>query len=156
PQMVTVMNLERSNMRLVAQLTRWTHILIDYARTTAVDGQPLAADPVWQQRLVQLLIDCEAARVLAYRLGWLQEQGQTPTYEASMSKYFTAELAQRVGQAGMTLLGPFGQLERGSKYAVLNGWIEHWYLQWVAQTIVSGTSEIQRNLVAQRGLGLPR
>ena len=71
-------------------------------------------------------------------------------------KAFASELSQRMAQVGMDLLGLYGQLKPGSKWAPLQGQIENMYLTSISSTIAAGTSEIQRNIIAERGLGLPR
>ena len=72
-----------------------------------------------------------------------------------MSKLFGTELSQRVARTGMEILGLAGQLTEGSRWAPLRGRIQGLYLRSVASTIAAGTSEIQRNIIATRGLGLP-
>jgi alkylation response protein AidB-like acyl-CoA dehydrogenase len=79
-----------------------------------------------------------------------------PNYEASVSKMYGSELAQRLANAGMQLLGLGGQLAPGSPWAPLQGRFETLYLGAAALTIAAGTSEIQRGIIAGRGLGLPR
>jgi alkylation response protein AidB-like acyl-CoA dehydrogenase len=69
---------------------------------------------------------------------------------------FCSELIQRLAQVGMQMLGLYGQLEFNTKWAPLRGKIERLYLTSVSGTIAGGTSEIQRNIIAERGLGLPR
>ena len=73
-----------------------------------------------------------------------------------MVKAFGTELQQRVAGVGMSLLGMYGQLEPGSRYVPMHGRIERSYLLSPSTTLAAGTSEIQRNIIATRGLGLPR
>ncbi len=94
--------------------------------------------------------------MLSYRVAWLQSQGQVPNYEASVAKMYGSELAQRLAGAGMDLLGLGGQLSPGSPHAALRGKVEALYLSAAALTVAAGTSEINRGIIATRGLGLPR
>ncbi|MFC1945835.1 acyl-CoA dehydrogenase family protein, partial [Chloroflexota bacterium] len=97
----------------------------------------------------------DVCRWLAYRVAWLQKNGMEVSYQASMSKIFGSELMQDIGQYAMELLGLYAQLLPESKWAPLHGDIEKWFLGNLGRTIGGGTSEIQRNLIATRGLGLP-
>jgi hypothetical protein len=69
---------------------------------------------------------------------------------------FGGELIRRLGNVGMRILGPYGQLDVGSKWAVLNGRIMRMYLSSISMGVGGGSNEIQRNIIAMRGLGLPR
>ena len=82
--------------------------------------------------------------------------GLSPNYEASMVKVFATESSQRMYHFGTRMLGLYGQLTQESKWTRLHGRIEQGYLSSVAPTVYSGSSEIQRNIIATRGLGLPR
>jgi len=77
-------------------------------------------------------------------------------YEASVIKVFATELAARITNFGVNLLGPTGELEPDSKYVEFDGIMEKGHLSNVSPLIYSGSSEIQRNIIATRGLGLPR
>ena len=93
--------------------------------------------------------------MLSYRIGSMQAAGKLPNYESSMLKVFVTEMRQRLYNFGVGLMGLFGQLAQ-SPAAPLAGRIELGYLESVAPTIYSGSNEIQRTIIATRGLGLPR
>jgi alkylation response protein AidB-like acyl-CoA dehydrogenase len=129
--------------------------IIAYARETMVGGRPLSQDPLIRQKLAQMVIELEATDLLYYRLAHMLDSGQIPNYQSSMQKVFATEVAQHVANTGMEVLGLFGQLKKGSKWAALAGEVEHFYRWSVVETIYAGTSEVQRNIIAHRGLGLP-
>jgi len=151
-----VLGYERSGIHRIAAARRNLDRLMEFAKETKRDGVSLFKDPIVRQRLTQLFIDGEAARLLACRIVWLQGTGQSVVHEASMSRVFGAEFQQRVAQTGMQLLGYYGQLESDCKWAPLAGFFLRQYLYALAATVGAGTSEIQRNIIAIRGLGLPR
>jgi alkylation response protein AidB-like acyl-CoA dehydrogenase len=86
----------------------------------------------------------------------MQGAGKAVDQEASMSRVFGAEFQQRVAQAGLQITGAFGQLDEGCKWAPLSGFFQRQYFYAAAATVGAGTAEIQRNIIALRGLGLPR
>jgi alkylation response protein AidB-like acyl-CoA dehydrogenase len=130
--------------------------IVAYAKETIIDGKPLSKKPLIRQKLAQLSIEIEVTRLLYYQLAHILDKGGIPNYQSSMEKTFATELTQRITNVGMDILGLYGQLKEDSKWAQLKGKVERYYLTSVVQTIVAGTSEIQRNIIAQRGLGLPR
>jgi alkylation response protein AidB-like acyl-CoA dehydrogenase len=96
------------------------------------------------------------ARLLSYRVASMQHNGLIPNHEASMAKAYGGELAQRISHVGMQIMGLYGQLQMGSKHVPAEGRIEAMFRQTVASTIAGGTNEVQRLIIAGRGLGLPR
>ena len=150
------LDFERSGINRVVAGIRLYDELVEYARETQRDGRPLMAIPAVRHRLAELKIEFEVGRLLAYRVAWIQSQGRIPNQEASMSKLFGSELQQRLARAGIEMLGLGGQLRSGSKWAPMAGRIADYYLAAVSTTIAAGTSEVMRNIIAVRGLGLPR
>ena len=75
---------------------------------------------------------------------------------AAMAKLYSTELFKRAASVAMQLLGLYGQLDQRDDIAPLRGWIEHMYLVSFGATIAAGTSEIQKNIITLRRLGLPR
>jgi len=148
--------LDYERMFPLAAYGRIYHLILAYAQEKQVNGQPLSKNPLIRQKLAQLAIELEANRLLYYRLAHLLDKGQVPNYQASMQKLFATEVAQHIANTGMEVLGPFGQLKKGSQGAVLEGIMEQIYRSSVVETIYAGTSEIQRSIIALRGLDLPR
>jgi alkylation response protein AidB-like acyl-CoA dehydrogenase len=109
-----------------------------------------------RNELADRAVEAEIARLISYRLITIQKRGGVPNYEASMNKNYGAELGQRIATTGMHLLGMLGGLNHNSPKAIMKGRINHAYLTTVASTIAAGTSEVNRNVIATRGLGLPR
>jgi alkylation response protein AidB-like acyl-CoA dehydrogenase len=145
-----------AGVAMIAGVQRTVDDLIQFAKETKINGEPLAKNLLVRHKLAELAIECEVGRMLAYRLVSMQAQGLIPNYEASMIKLFASEAIQRFAHVGTQIMGLYGQLEVGSKWAPLNGRIEHAYLSSVGMTIAAGTSEIMRLIIATRGLGLPR
>jgi alkylation response protein AidB-like acyl-CoA dehydrogenase len=106
--------------------------------------------------LADRLIESEVGRMLSYRIASMQNRGLIPNYEASVLKVFSAELHQRIARTKTKVLGMYGQLQPNEPLAPQNGAWCHQYLRSMGYTIEAGTSEIQRNIIAQRGLGLSR
>jgi alkylation response protein AidB-like acyl-CoA dehydrogenase len=86
----------------------------------------------------------------------MQKRGQVPNHEASMNKLFRSEASQRLASTGMKLVGMYGNVYGEGPYSPLKGRLSRQYLSSVSATIAAGTSEINRNVIATRGLGLPR
>jgi alkylation response protein AidB-like acyl-CoA dehydrogenase len=106
--------------------------------------------------LAELVLENNVAKYLGYRIGDMQARGQVPNYEASVIKIFQSELGQRIYRFGVNMLGLAGQLMPEQPGAPLGGDLPEQYLLSVPSTIYSGSNEIQRNIIATRGLGLPR
>ena len=130
--------------------------LVEYTKETIVDGKTLSKDPLIRQKLAQLSTEIEVTRLLYYQLAHILDKGGIPNYQSSMEKTFATECAQRIVNVGMDILGLYGQIKEGSKWVQLKGKVEKFYRTSIVETIYAGTSEIQRNIIAQRGLGLPR
>jgi alkylation response protein AidB-like acyl-CoA dehydrogenase len=117
---------------------------------------PLAADPLARQRLAQLAIDVELLRLSAYRnISQIMRSGQ-PGPEASMLKLLWSELEQRIMETASWISGAYAQLDEHAPEAFDQGRWQYGYLWSRAATIYAGTSEVQRNIISQRVLGLPR
>lgn len=129
--------------------------IVQYTKETTVNGKLLSKNPLVRQKLAQLKIELEVDKLLCYRLAYMIDCGQTPNYQASMQKVFATETAQKITNTGMDILGHYSQLKEGSKHAAMSGMMEWYYRTSVVETIYAGTSEIQRNIIALRGLKLP-
>jgi len=101
-------------------------------------------------------VEAEVEQMLCTQVISMQNRGLVPNKESSIAKLFSSELDLRIAETSMKTLGLYGQLRRGSAHAVLHGRVESTYLYATTSTVGGGTSEIQRNIIAQRGLGLPR
>ncbi|MSQ05789.1 MAG: acyl-CoA dehydrogenase [Dehalococcoidia bacterium] len=153
---VTLLDFERSGIDYSAIGRRLLDEMLAYTRDTVRNGQPLVETPWVRHLLADRYIECEVARLMAYNVAYMQEQGLVPTKEASMSKVFGSETLHRVAASCLEILGPYGALGREEKWAPLKGRVqEHWMISFSHQ-IAAGTSEVQRNIIAGRGLGLPR
>jgi alkylation response protein AidB-like acyl-CoA dehydrogenase len=106
--------------------------------------------------LADRYVECEVARLMAYNVAWMQGEGLVPNKEASMSKAFGSETLHRSANSVLEVAGLQGALARGEKRAPLKGRLpENWMISF-SHKIAGGTSEVQRGIVAGRGLGLPR
>ena len=154
---MTTLDFERSAIGSTTGMKQAVEAIIEYAREHTGDNtSALKTNPMLRYELTDRMIEVEMARMLSYRVVSLQSRGLIPNYEASMMKLYNTELNQRIARTGQHILGLYGQLGRGSHLAPLGGRNAYTYLRSVAYTIEGGTSEVQRNIVAQRGLGLPR
>jgi alkylation response protein AidB-like acyl-CoA dehydrogenase len=130
--------------------------LIATARSVTRYGQPVIADPQIRQRLAQAYIDCELLKLNNYRALTRLLRGNPPGPEGSLSKLQWAETNQRMQELAVDLQGPAGQLYEGEPRALYNAYWQYGFLRARANSIEGGTSEIQRNILAERVLGLPK
>jgi alkylation response protein AidB-like acyl-CoA dehydrogenase len=137
-------------------LQRILHELVEYANTTTRGGQPLAHNPVVRRQLANVATDIAVLRLLFYRNGYLLKEGLPTPYESALNKVFADETGQKLAAIGIELLGLYGPLQEGSRWAKLHGKMQHIYQTSLGHTIAGGTSEVLRTNVAVRGLGLPR
>ena len=150
------LDFERSGINRVVMGYRTLEELVQYAFATHVNGRRLGDERTVRNKLAELTIEFTAGRMLAYRVASMQARGQIPNTEASMSKMYGSELQQRLAGAGIQIMGLAGQLEGGSQWAPLADRVEQFYLFASALTVAAGTTEIQKGIIAGRGLGLPR
>jgi alkylation response protein AidB-like acyl-CoA dehydrogenase len=149
-QIAVQLDHERGGIERV--LSNWP--LLDDA-LGALRGSAALRDPVVRDRLAGLRVDLETARLMVYRIAWLADQGRVPNVEAAVAKAFGTELEQRVAETVAGLFQMAGLGLAGTPHAALDGRVARALLYAPAYTIQGGTSNILRNVIAHRGLGLP-
>jgi alkylation response protein AidB-like acyl-CoA dehydrogenase len=130
--------------------------LIDLARRMEKQGRSLTKDPVMRQKLAQLWIDTESLKYTGARAITKLLRGELPGPEASAGKMVWVETHQRLQELAMEIEGPYSQLARGSDLAIDGGVWQYSFLRSRANSIEGGTTEIQKNIIGERVLGLPK
>ncbi|MCC7413820.1 MAG: acyl-CoA dehydrogenase family protein [Gammaproteobacteria bacterium] len=154
--MVEAIEHERLMLSQTIRLRGFIDRLIRYARETTRDGRALSERADVRRRLAQIEVEYEAAACFEKRALYLLRQNATLDCEGTVVKLVGSELRQRIAYAALDILGPWGRLEEGSKWAPLAGEAAQVSRAAVVETIGGGTSEVLRNVVAVRSLGLPR
>lgn len=147
----TGLTFERVGIARYARAGRIIELLVEQVKATSRNQEPEV-----RARLADLRIRYEAARLLNYRVLSLQESGEVPSVEASIARLHNTELEQLAGHVGLEILGPEGLLTHDDPGAPLQGRVWRQWVRNVPTTIAAGTTEIQKNLIARRGLGLPK
>ncbi len=155
-QLAVALDFERSGVQTAAGNQLLLDFLVGYAKSTKRNGRFLSEDPALRNELAEMAIEIEVARMLCYRIAWIYKTGGHSNYESSMAMLFGSELLRRMTDVGMRVLGKYGQLMNGSKWAIGQAEIARSYLASLSIGVGGGTNEIQKNIIAMRGLGLPR
>jgi 3-oxocholest-4-en-26-oyl-CoA dehydrogenase alpha subunit len=155
------LDLERFTLFTFSPIAQRLDLLCEYVRTAERDGLPLRDDPVIRSRLARLVTEAEVARVLGLRVVAAsmkaeKTKGAPPTVESSEYKLYATEYSRRLANASMDIAGPGSQLRVKSETAPMEGRAESTYRYTVIDTIGGGTSEVQKNIIARRALGLPK
>ena len=151
----TTLDFERSSVGAAVQNRHAVEEIVRYAREHAGQGDcTLTRNPALRWELADRMVEANVAKLMSHRVVSMQARGLIPNYEASMTKLYASELTQRTAQTTMKILGLYGGIY--ANLAPRRGRWERGYLQALGATIAAGTSEIQRNIIANRGLGLPR
>jgi len=155
-QIASQLDYERAGIeRLMANYPLSVNI-IKYAKETKLDGKKLSDEPWVRYKLADLTIKFEVGRLLIYRVAWVLSEGKVPNIEAAIAKAFGTKFEAELANTATLICGPYGQLMPDSKWAPLNGWAASSYLWSPGYSVQGGTTEILKNVLAMRGLGLPR
>jgi 3-oxocholest-4-en-26-oyl-CoA dehydrogenase alpha subunit len=154
-QVINQLDYERAGLeRLMGNYPLYDGLIM-FCKETKRGGRPLCKDPGIRAKLVQLQIEFEVGRLLTYRVALAIDEKRSPNLEASMAKVYSTAYEQHLATLAMEILGPYGLLMEGSKNAAVHGMAPHSFLGSKGYSLQAGTSEILRNIIAQRGLGLP-
>ncbi|MDA0352718.1 MAG: acyl-CoA dehydrogenase family protein [Chloroflexi bacterium] len=165
----TLLDFERSNITGAITSRKTIQKLIDYVHTDEGQQRSRLDESVsLRHQIADRWVESEVQFQFSFRIISMQSAGQIPNYEASTSKLFNSELSQKLARTGTQVFGQYAQFwghddddrntysDPPNAYAPLNGSFTQSYVRSVPATIAAGTSEIQRNIIATRGLGLPR
>ncbi len=150
------LDLDRTSGITYGQMPMRLAELIEYVKTSSLDGRPLIDDPWVRDRIAQFVIEIEAGELL---------QGMTASKiaadlklrtESSVVKIFLTELERRIGEFAMEVSGPLASLTPDAAESPSSGWFHYTHRNNPGITIAGGSNEIQRNIIALQGLGLPR
>lgn len=130
--------------------------LILLAQALPLRGQPAIKDPVLRDRIVALQIRLLASEYHGYRLLTMQARGEDAGVAGMVTKLYGTQLAYDITLTAMDVLGDGGLLARGEPQAPAMGMFPHAYMWSLGMLIAGGTANVQRNVIAERGLGLPR
>jgi 3-oxocholest-4-en-26-oyl-CoA dehydrogenase alpha subunit len=130
--------------------------LVKYARTTMYKGKLMSADPVVRHKLAERTIELETLKMFGYEITWKMSKGTIPVYEAARNKAYCDMIIQRLATTGTEMLGIYSQVDVSSKWAKLLGMITRLYMMFPGLSIAGGTDEVQKNIIGQFKLGLPR
>jgi alkylation response protein AidB-like acyl-CoA dehydrogenase len=152
--LMTALDFERL-MVGIGTFKRGLEQLVAYVRQTERDNVPLGRSHDVRKQLAEIAVRIDVAYLFFWRTASMLDKGHVPSVESSALKLVTTELSRKMADVGMEILGPDGLLTEGAQGAPMNGLVPRGYLDCISATIGAGTSEIQRNIIAMRGLGLP-
>ncbi len=153
---MTLLDFERSNITGAVSSRRTLDDLREYLKTD--EGKRRAPGYVANRlNVADRYIETDVMFNFSFRIISMQDRGLIPNYEASVSKLFNSEMSQKIAVTGTRVFGLYGQIyDEEDSRAPMGSKLTNQYLVSVSSTIAAGTSEIQRNIIATRGLGLPR
>jgi alkylation response protein AidB-like acyl-CoA dehydrogenase len=148
---MTVFGFERGGLAQAARFERAVQELAGLARQRGV-----GADVRMRQKVAQAQIEAHVFRLIGLRNLTSAQHGHPPGPEASLTKLYWSEMDKRLQETAVEVQGPYGALAPESPFAVEGGRWQYGWMWAQAETIYAGSSEIQRNIIAERVLGLPR
>ncbi len=148
---MTIFGFERGGLAQAARFERAVAELASLARNRGA-----GSDATVRQKVAQAQIEAHVFRLIGLRNLTSAQHGQAPGPEASLTKLYWSEMDKRLQEAAVGIQGPYGALAPGSPLAVEDGRWQYGWMWAQAETIYAGSSEIQRNIIAERVLGLPR
>lgn len=157
-QMISeALDLERFTMFTLSPIADRTRVLVDWVKRAKRDDQPLKDDSNIRRRIANIVTDTAVAKGLSTRFVCAAKSGgKPPTIQSSQYKLFTTSLSQRVCREALDITGADGTIMEGQDEAPLRGRFEGAYRATVNETVGGGSSEIQKNIIARRELGLPK
>ncbi len=152
------LDFERSSLvaAAVSMAKRGLDDLVQYCKETKVNGGNLLDKPLVRHKLAEIAIEIEVGKYMVYRVVSQQARKEPGSIEAAVCKLYNTEMDVRLANTGIGILGLYGQLHKDSKWTQFMGRFQKSYLYAIAMMVGGGSSEIQRNIIAMRGLGLPR
>jgi len=138
----------------LAQAARFERAVAELA--TLARDRGAGSDVIVRQKVAQAQIEAHVFRLIGLRNLTKAQQGNAPGPEASLTKLYWSEMDKRLQETAISVQGTYGALAADSPYALEEGRWQYGWMWAQAETIYAGSSEIQRNIIAERVLGLPR
>ncbi|MBT3311085.1 MAG: acyl-CoA dehydrogenase [Desulfobacterales bacterium] len=151
--MMVALNHERGGVNFPSHMKQLLGELVQYCKTIKRDGKYLSEDSVIRKKLAKLAVEIEVTTLLNYRTTCLQHKGKKITHEGSLAKILCNDMWTKLAQISTEILGPFVLLDRFSRRAPIHGDMARYFLNAASMGVGGGATEIQRNVVAQMGLG---
>jgi len=145
---------ERINLVPHSISVRTIEDCVKWARDIRLNGKPVAEQQWVKNKLAEMTVEAEVLKLLNYKATWLMTKGVVPHVESAMSKALGSEQFLRVTGGCLQIMGLYGQLTTGSKYAPFNGMVERYHQMFLMLTFGGGTNEVMRDIMAMMGLGM--
>ena len=153
---VAMMAIDFERGSIMGYLVWFLDALVEYIRTAESNGCSLREDPRVRRAVAQLKVDMEAGWLLGIRTAWTVDQGRAPTVESAMEKLWLSEYKERLVNAASDIIGPLALMRQGAAGAPLGGFAESYYRAYPLSKFAAGGSNLMRNIIAHRGLNMPR
>jgi len=130
--------------------------IVKYTGGIRYHGKSLSADPMVRHKLAERTIELETLKMFGYEITWKMSKGLIPIYEAARNKAYCDLVMQRLATTGTEIIGAYSQVDMWSKWGKVMGHIVRLYMMFPGLEIAAGTDEVQKNIIGQFKLGLPR
>jgi alkylation response protein AidB-like acyl-CoA dehydrogenase len=154
--MTAQLDLERIALCPYSPLIRRIEESVEWAKKTKMDGTPVIEQDGVKNRFCEMIADVEVLKLLNYQVAVQLTKGLPVYAEASTVKAYGSDLYQRVNNEIMEIMGPYGQLEPGSRWAPLGGAMPNYFRRDLILIFGGGAIEVQKNIIAMAGLMMPR
>ncbi|MBW1708954.1 MAG: acyl-CoA dehydrogenase family protein [Deltaproteobacteria bacterium] len=154
--LMTALDFERVILVGIGGFKRIFEELVEHVKRTERQGKPLKNYQSVRLKLARIATEIEIGYMLFWRTAEMLDKGLSPTVESSALKLTSTELSRKLAEVAMDVFGPYSLIEEETEFTPFRGMAPRGYIDCISATIGAGTSEIQRNIIALRGLGLPR